>query len=33
VVDTATSTSPQIDFQLIELDYPSTWSPVGGGAY
>lgn len=33
VVDAATSTSPQIDFQLIELDYPSTWSPVGGGSF
>jgi hypothetical protein len=31
VVDTSTSTSPQIDFQLVELDFPSTWSPVGGG--
>lgn len=33
VVDTATSTTPQVDFQLIELDFPSSWSPQGGGAY
>jgi len=33
VADSATSTSPQIDFQLVELDFPSTWSPQGGGSY
>jgi hypothetical protein len=27
VADAATSLSPQIDFQLVELTYPSTWSP------
>jgi hypothetical protein len=27
VVDAATSLSPQIDLQLVELNYPSTWSP------
>lgn len=31
VADSATSTSPQIDFQLVELDLPSNWTPVGGG--
>lgn len=31
VADSAASTSPQIDFQLFELDFPSTYSPVGGG--
>lgn len=30
VVDTATSTSPLIDFQLVELNAPNDWSPVGG---
>jgi hypothetical protein len=30
VVDSAASTSPQIDFQLVELSAPSNWSPVGG---
>lgn len=30
-VDSATSTSPQIDFQLVELDFPSTWNPAMGG--
>src|SRR5262249_2356662 len=33
VVDAATSTSPLIDFQLVELDFPSTWSPQGGGTF
>lgn len=28
VVDAATSTSPQIDFQLVELTYPSDWNPL-----
>ena len=32
VADSASSTSPQIDFQLIELDYPSTWTPPVGSA-
>lgn len=31
VVDSAASTSPQIDFQLVELDYPSSWNPAVGG--
>ena len=31
VVDSAASTSPQIDFQLVELTAPPNWSPVGGG--
>lgn len=31
VVDAATSTSPQIDFQLVELDFPSSWNPAVGG--
>ena len=30
VADSATSTSPQIDFQLVELNAPNNWSPVGG---
>lgn len=30
VADAATSTSPLIDFQLVELDAPNNWSPVGG---
>ena len=29
-VDTATSTSALFDFQLVELNAPSNWSPVGG---
>lgn len=33
VADSSASTSPQIDFQLFELDFPSTWSPVGGGTF
>ncbi len=28
VVDAATSLSPQIDFQLVELTYPSDWNPL-----
>lgn len=28
VVDSAASTSPQIDFQLVELDYPSNYAPI-----
>lgn len=28
VVDSAASTSPQIDFQLVELTYPSDWNPL-----
>ena len=28
--DTSTSTSAQFDFQLVELNAPSNWSPVGG---
>jgi hypothetical protein len=27
VVDAATSLTPQVDFQLVELNYPSNWSP------
>lgn len=30
-VDTATSTSPLFDLQLVELNAPNNWSPVGGG--
>jgi len=33
VVDTTASTSPQIDFQLVELDLPSTWNGIGGGVF
>lgn len=33
VCDSVASTSPQIDFQLVELDFPSSWSPQGGGSY
>jgi hypothetical protein len=33
VVDTTASTSPQCDFQLVELDLPSTWNGVGGGVF
>ena len=32
VADSAASTSPQIDFQLIELDLPSSWTPPVGSA-
>lgn len=32
VADSSTSTSPQIDFQLVELDYPSNWEPPAGAA-
>ena len=32
VADSATSTSPQIDFQLIELTLPSSWTPPAGSA-
>jgi hypothetical protein len=27
IADAATSLTPQVDFQLVELTYPSTWSP------
>ena len=30
-VDTATSTSALFDFQLVELNAPNDWSPMGGG--
>jgi hypothetical protein len=33
VVDTTASTSPQVDFQLVELDLPSTWNGLGGGVF
>jgi hypothetical protein len=29
--DTTTSTSALFDFQLVELNAPANWSPVGGG--
>lgn len=29
IADAATSLTPQVDFQLVELTYPSTWSPQG----
>lgn len=28
IVDAATSLTPQVDFQLVELTYPSTWNPL-----
>jgi len=32
VCDAATSLTPQVDFQLVELTYPSTWSPQAVGS-
>lgn len=28
ICDAATSLTPQVDFQLVELSYPSTWNPL-----